>query len=446
MFADFARSVDLRADFWGPLAIGLAVVLALVLLVRARGAVRWRTQLLMVLVVAALVALTAYLTNNVWHPVAEGIDAPTWLWSGYALWVVIYAVILTAAGWAGRGRLRRALSVTAATLTVVLGLIFTGLGLNAYYGGYPTLASALGINVPTSSLAQADASTPVTAYDTGGQTLANTWKAPADMASAGTVIRENIPANDPAFTPRDAYIYLPPAYFSNPRPLLPVVVLMAGQPGAPADWFNLGGVQSILNSYAADHAGLAPVVVVVDQLGDDWNNPLCSDTAHGQVATYLQETVPTWITSNLQVDTDHSHWTIAGLSNGGTCAFQTALRAPDVYPTFLDMSGEANPSLGSEELTISQGFGGDSAAYRANDPASMLAQGTYTKPGPTGIFSMGTDDDPSYRSGLEGLYTTAQQAGLDVQWKTYRGKHEWKVWEAAFADALPWLGQRTGLQ
>ena len=110
------------------------------------------------------------------------------------------------------------------------------------------------------------------------------------------------------------------------------------------------------------------------------------------------------------------------------------------------MSGEANPSLGSEELTISQGFSGDSAAYRANDPASMLAQGIYTKPGPTGIFSIGTDDDPSYRSGLEGLYTAAQQAGLDVQWKTYQGKHEWKVWEAAFADALPWLGQRTGLQ
>lgn len=160
MFADLARSVDLRANFWGPLAIGLAVVLALVLLVRSRGAVRWRTQLLIVLVVAALVALAAYLTNNVWHPVAEGIDAPTWLWSGYALWVVIYAVILTAAGWAGRGRLRRALSVMTVTLAVVLGLILTGLGLNAYYGGYPTLASALGITIPTSSLAQADASTP----------------------------------------------------------------------------------------------------------------------------------------------------------------------------------------------------------------------------------------------------------------------------------------------
>ena len=169
MFADFARSVDLRADFWEPLAIGLAVVLALVLLVRARGPVRWRTQLLMVLAVAALIALTAYLTNNVWHPVAEGIDTPTWFWSGYALWVAIYAVILTAAGWAGRGRLRRALSVTAATLTVVLGLILTGLGLNAYYGGYPTLASALGITVPTSSLSQTGTSTPVTAYDTGGR-------------------------------------------------------------------------------------------------------------------------------------------------------------------------------------------------------------------------------------------------------------------------------------
>ncbi|MGV3016650.1 alpha/beta hydrolase [Rothia sp. 88186D007BW] len=446
MFADFARSIDLRADYWGPLTIILASLLALALLGRALSVVRWRTHLIILLGLTALVALSAYLTNNVWHPVADAIGAPTWLWSGYALWVVIYAVLAARAHWPQRGRLRPTLSVLTAALAVGLGFALTGLGINAYYGGYPTLASALGITVPTSTLAETGASTPVAVYDTGGQTLASTWTAPANLASEGTIIRENIPAHDSAFTPRDAYIYLPPAYFSNPRPLLPVVVLMAGQPGSPSDWFNLGQVHTILDSYAADQAGLAPVVVVVDQLGGDWTNPLCSDTAHGQVATYLQETVPTWLTSNLQVDTDRSHWAIAGLSNGGTCALQTALRAPDTYPAFINMSGEAHPSLGNEKLTLTRGFDGDQATYQANDPATMLEQGTYTQPGPSGIFSIGTEDDPSYTSGLEGLYTAAQQAGLNVQWKTYPGKHEWKVWEAAFADALPWLGQRTGLQ
>ncbi|WP_407812297.1 alpha/beta hydrolase-fold protein, partial [Staphylococcus aureus] len=86
------------------------------------------------------------------------------------------------------------------------------------------------------------------------------------------------------FSARDAEIYLPPAYFTNPRPELPVLVLLAGQPGAPEDWLQGGRLVQTMDTYAAAHSGLAPVVVVADGTGSELANPLCVDSQLGNVA------------------------------------------------------------------------------------------------------------------------------------------------------------------
>lgn len=445
MFASFARSVDLRADYWGPVSIVLAAVVALILLWKVGRGITLRAHALIVLSVVAATGLLAYFINHVVRLVAEGIALPAWLWVGYVLLILLYVLVFVGINWRRHSMRVRVGRLLAGLVALVFALAATGLGVNSYYGGYPTLASALGVTVPTSSLDEAHAGAQSKPFDAGSQSLAVAWKAPSDMPAEGTVVKTSIPSQDSPFTPRDAYIYLPPAYMTAQRPLLPVLVLMAGQPGSPGDWFNMGGVQDILNTFASEHQGLAPVVVVVDQNGGDWANPLCSDTSHGKVASYLQETVPTWIKDNLQVDTNHKHWSIGGLSNGGTCALQTALRAPQVYSAFINMSGEGHPSLGTLEKTIAQGFDGNQAAFDANDPLTMLQKGTFTQPGPAGIFSIGTNDNANYTKDLRTIYDTAKTAGLDVQWKTFEGKHEWKVWEATLADSLPWLGKRAGI-
>lgn len=190
------------------------------------------------------------------------------------------------------------------------------------------------------------------------------------------------------------------------------------------------------------HEGLAPVVVIPDPLGNAAANPLCSDAHLGRVATYLQSDVPAWITRNLQVDPDRSRWAIAGLSNGGTCALQVVTRDPTGFPTFLDLSGELHPSLGSEEQTIAQGFGGDRAAYEANDPLTLLGRNTY--PGVAGVFSAGTDDSV-YLPDAQQLEAAARTAGMITELRTYPGGHAWNVWSRALADQMDWLGDRLGL-
>jgi hypothetical protein len=95
-----------------------------------------------------------------------------------------------------------------------------------------------------------------------------------------------------------------------------------------------------MDAFAATQSGLAPVVVVADPLGSRMAQTLCLDSPGGRAFTYLSVDVPAWIRSTLQVDPDAVHWTIDGLSAGGTCALQVAVNAPSAYPTFLDLSGQ----------------------------------------------------------------------------------------------------------
>ncbi len=148
---------------------------------------------------------------------------------------------------------------------------------------------------------------------------------------------------------------------------------MHGVPGSPEQWFDIGRAGSALNRWAQDHGGLAPVVVAVDANGGEaWGDTLCVDSPHGRARTYLTADVPAAVKKLFDVDPDPRSWAIGGLSRGGTCALQTALAAPDVYRTFLDMSGELHPLSGDRRETVGKYFGGDERAYEAEDPAARL--------------------------------------------------------------------------
>lgn len=171
-----------------------------------------------------------------------------------------------------------------------------------------------------------------------------------------------IPATRSGFPARAAWVYVPPAYLTADRPLLPVVVLLGGQPGSPRDRVDGGQPAQRLDDWAEAHHGLAPVVVMPDGLGGEVANPLCLDSLLGQADGYLSVDVPAWISAHLQVDPDHAHWAVGGFSYGGTCALQLAVAHPTVWPTSVDASGQRAPTLGSDAETAQAAFGADAAA------------------------------------------------------------------------------------
>ncbi len=73
--------------------------------------------------------------------------------------------------------------------------------------------------------------------------------------------------------------------------------------------------------------------------GSQTANPLCSDTSHGKVATYVQRDAPSWLRANLPVSSDRAVGPLLGAGGEGPVRFILVTRAPDSYRSFLDMSG-----------------------------------------------------------------------------------------------------------
>uniref|UniRef100_UPI001C68A414 alpha/beta hydrolase n=1 Tax=Pseudonocardia pini TaxID=2758030 RepID=UPI001C68A414 len=218
-------------------------------------------------------------------------------------------------------------------------------------------------------------------------------------------------------------------------------VLIGGQPGDVADWLEAGELAWIMDGFARGHGGLAPIVVVPDATGSTFADPLCLDSRLGNVQTYLAEDVPAWVSAHLQADPDRR--AVGGFSYGGTCALQLAVNRPAVYPTFLDLSGQAEPSLGTRAQTVAAAFGDrpdPEAAFRAVAPLDRLPQVT----GIAGRLVVGKDDE-EYGPQARQVLDAARAAGLDVTLTTVDGTHSWSVAKDGLTAELPWLAVRTGL-
>jgi enterochelin esterase-like enzyme len=239
-------------------------------------------------------------------------------------------------------------------------------------------------------------------------------------------------------------VYTPPAYLSSPRALLPVLVLIIGQPGNPRDWLDAGRLVATMDGFAAAHQGLAPVVVVPDPLGSRLAQTLCVDSPQGRAFTYLTVDVPAWIRTHLQIDADVAHWAIGGASAGGTCALQLAVNAPSVYPTFLDLSGQQAPTVGSEQQTLRDFFGGNPAAYRSVNPLDVLASGRVPAGAIAGAVVVGVRDS-QYGPDARRVHAALLAAGMDVRYLELPGGHSWEVWAEALRQLLPFLAVRGGL-
>jgi S-formylglutathione hydrolase FrmB len=133
---------------------------------------------------------------------------------------------------------------------------------------------------------------------------------------------------------------------------------------------------------------------------------------------------------------------IAGFSFGGTCALQLAVRHPDLYPTFLDISGQAQPTLGEFEQTVKAAFGGDHEAYRRVNPLDEMAISRF--PLSAGLFVVGRDD-ANFRDQAHRVADAATAAGMTVRLYEVPGSHSWTIASDALTNALPWICGRTGL-
>lgn len=287
-----------------------------------------------------------------------------------------------------------------AIVTVIASVLSMGIGINQAFGLDRTLGDILGVN----TLHALDHfAPPLKPGEDPPASLAATWKAPADMPARGRygALTGDAPRSSAGFAPRHATIYLPPAALVKDPPALPVVVFMMGLPGYP----NPHPMVDVMNEFAAKHDGLAPIVIIADQLGAQTQNPGCIDSAaYGGVETYFNTDIPNWIRGHLRVLPDPKYWTISGYSNGGACAFVYGARHPDIWGNIATASGEPWPGFGDPK-SVQKAFAGDQALFEATKPQAILAQHPGAYDGHYAVFAAG---------GLDKKYGPANRASADL--------------------------------
>lgn len=372
-------------------------------------------QLVLVLVVDVVVV-----------PFGIPLEFRNWCW----VFAGLIGFALAATGFVRTPRWRKAVAV----LALPLSALAVAVGVNATYGQYPTLRDAVGL--------RSFPELPAELMRAGGADLAD-WAPPADLPATGSVHSVAIPGTESGFPAGPAVVYLPPAALVDEPPRLPVLVALSGQPGKPTDVITSGQLAAIADRWAAEHDGVAPLVVVPDQLGSEHDNPMCVDGPLGDSRTYLERDVRDWVLRNLPAADDRRGWAIAGFSQGGTCALQLATGSPELFGAFADIAGDEGPTLGGRERTIEEGFGGDADAYTAAQPVGYLDGARL--PDTAALLVVG-ELDPVMGPQLRRVESALDGAGARVTWLTSPGTgHDWGTARAGFAAALDLFGERMGI-
>jgi S-formylglutathione hydrolase FrmB len=431
------------AGGWLPTTVdALAIVLLVVALARRTS---WRRALVLLLVTAAgagIGLLVCWITSDLLNLFEVTLSPVSRAWAATAFAGVFLAVALIVR----RGAWRRTAAIAAVPFVLLAGAI----GVNADFGQYTTIGSfsdaAAAGRLPADVVAAQRAEAPGTATSTSAATAL--WKrAPTTgMPSKGIVGRVRIPATVSHFPAREGYVYLPPAALVAHPVRLPVLVMLSGQPGGPDDVIQAGKLAEIMDARAAAHRGLAPIVVVPDQLTAPADNPMCLDSAAlGRSATYLTVDVPNWIRTHLAVEPSAAAWAIGGFSEGGTCAIQFGAGYPKVFSGIFDVSGQIAPKNGDLAHTIQVGFGGDAAKYHAALPESLLAANAPFRD-TTAVFGSG-QFDAKYGPGVDEIAAAARAAGMSVTRKVAPGTaHDWHTVQWIMTNAFDPLARHLGLQ
>jgi S-formylglutathione hydrolase FrmB len=230
-------------------------------------------------------------------------------------------------------------------------------------------------------------------------------------------------------------------WFENPHPHLPVIELLHGSPGSPADWTRGGGADLTADAYAQTHNGFAPILVMPDVNSTDWwHDSECVNGPQGNAETYLTIDVRNAVVHTFGARADGESWGIAGLSEGGSCALQMGLRHPDLFSAVGDFSGDDHPytSGGLQHL-----FWGSTPrqllrAEQSYDPRAILSR-WHWHDAPAIVFSTGRSDHLLAK--MQHLIAEARRDHIPATLDLHRGGHTFRLWSASFAQAMPQMMQ-----
>lgn len=337
--------------------------------------------------------------------------------------------------------LSRGIKRFTAIVAIILTLVSTALRVDMVYGEYTTIGSIFGMGAFPQLEVEREQS--ATASIEEWRRLANHNKLPR-LPKKGIVRSVRIPNTISHFHARTANVYLPPAALVKNAPKLPVMIMLAGQPGSPNHFFAASDIAKTLDNYAKNHDGLAPIVVAPDQNGATTHNSLCSDThVFGKAETYLTKDVPNWINKHLPVSKNPKMWLMGGFSQGGTCATQLVPSHPNIFSSMYSAGGELAPTYKNRQETIQRYFNGNTKAYNKHVPEIIMRRNAPLK---QNYYAIAGYWDPKSQANQATIAMSAHRAGMNViTMLAPNSGHDWHTVQAGLALVIDQFCKQTGI-
>jgi enterochelin esterase-like enzyme len=257
--------------------------------------------------------------------------------------------------------------------------------------------------------------------------------------SRGSVVRMEFAGPRSGIT-RRGYLYLPPQY-RDPRYRtlrFPVLELLHGYPGNPRSWLTALKVANTVDRLISSRQ-MGPVVLVIPSAYQAGRGPQeCLDSATAKDDTYLSEDVPADVRAAYRVARDPAQWGLLGLSSGGYCAVNLALRHRAQFGTAAALDGYFQPTDGPAAKVLRY----DQRLEAANNPL-VLAQRLQPGSGPVPSLwlSAGTGNRDDLTQARLLVAAMAHVEGVPLLLQNHGG-HNFYTWLDALPPALTWNWQQ----
>jgi enterochelin esterase family protein len=243
---------------------------------------------------------------------------------------------------------------------------------------------------------------------------------------------------------RHALVYLPPDYDKQTNVRYPVLYLQHGAGEDETGWIRQGHANFILDNLIAAKS-CKPMIIVMaygyarragqvppDLTGKPFGSPEMMKAMQDMAAAFeddvTQVLIP-YIDSTFRTLPDRDHRAMAGLSMGGMQTFQVTLNHLDLFSYIGGFSGAGGMMLMGRKLDPKTDYNGVFA-----DPAAFAKKVHLL------WIGVGTNEPERMRTGLVGLHTSLQEAGIQhVFYESPGTDHEWQTWRRDLKDFAPRL-------
>ncbi|MDQ8203488.1 alpha/beta hydrolase-fold protein [Pelagicoccus sp. SDUM812003] len=223
---------------------------------------------------------------------------------------------------------------------------------------------------------------------------------------------------------RRLFVYTPPGYDKSPDTRYPVLYLQHGGGEDETGWANQGKTDLILDNLIAEGKAVPMLVVIANGTLPRPEGIPFGYSREGMVpfANEMLENIVPFIDQNYRTQPDASHRALAGLSMGGGQSFIVGLANTDTFGSIGAFSTGLFGGIRSKDPFDAEEFvpGLMADVERFNEKLDLF------------YLSCGEQDERIQFT--KQVVSDFRSHGLEVEFNSFPGGHEWQVWRKSLHD------------